>query len=100
MITTKEINKLTRLAKLNFSSEEISSFAHKLNSVIKMIDTLKEVDCTGAEPLRSVSDMQQRLREDKVASGDLSEELFQNVPESGGDLAKEVKCFVVPKVVE
>ena len=72
----------------------------KLKNVVGMIDKLQEIDSQGVEPLRSVCDMHQRFREDKVVNSNISEDLFKNVPGSGSQIAREVKCFVVPKVIE
>ncbi len=100
MISNDELKKLQRLAKLDFSDSEIEAFSKKLTNVVGMIDKLQEVDCDGVEPLRSVCDVHQRFREDKVEISDISEDLFKNVPERGSEIAREVKCFVVPKVIE
>lgn len=100
MITQQELTKLQKLAKIAFSKDELDGFAKKLNGVIEMIDSLKTIDCTNIEPLRSVSDNHQRMREDKVTTGSIAEQLFANVPAKNADFAKEVRCFIVPKVVE
>jgi aspartyl-tRNA(Asn)/glutamyl-tRNA(Gln) amidotransferase subunit C len=100
MITETEFNKLQKLAKLHFSDQEIPLIMDKLNKVMKMIDDIADVDCTGVEPLRSVCDMDQRMRADEVTDGDILSQLFSNVPSKGSEFAKEIKCFVVPKVVE
>ena len=100
MITDAELQKLQKLAKLNFTKEESEGFLQKLASVMKMIDALQEVDCSGVEPLRSVCDGDQRMRKDEVSEEDNSENLFKNIPGVGSSFAKEIKCFVVPKVIE
>ena len=100
MITINELKKTAKLAKLNFSDSQMQEIEIKINSVMRMIDTLKEVDCEGVEPLRSVCEMDQRMREDDVIASDISDQLFSCVPEKGSDLAKQVKCYTVPKVVE
>ncbi|MBN8522487.1 MAG: Asp-tRNA(Asn)/Glu-tRNA(Gln) amidotransferase subunit GatC [Rickettsiaceae bacterium] len=100
MITEEELKKLQKLAKLSFSKDELDNFAKKLNSVMAMIDSLVEVNCENIEPLRSVSDMYQRTREDEVNVGNISNQLFANVPAKNAEFAKEVKCFIVPKMVE
>lgn len=100
MITDAELKKLQKLSKLNFTDEEAKSFSSKLTSVIGMIDELQNVNCSEVEPLRSVCDMDQRMRADEVMVSDQSEDLFKNIPEKGGEFAKEIKCFVVPKVIE
>lgn len=100
MITEEELKKLQKLAKLSFSKDELDNFAKKLNSVMAMIDSLVEINCENIEPLRSVSDMYQRTREDEVNVGNISNQLFANVPAKNAEFAKEVKCFIVPKMVE
>jgi len=100
MITEEELKKLQKLAKLSFSKDELDNFAKKLNSIMAMIDSLVEVNCENIEPLRSVSDMYQRTREDEVNVGNISNQLFANVPAKNAEFAKEVKCFIVPKMVE
>ena len=100
MITKEDIVKLQKLSKLGFSEEEIPALIDKLKNVMSMIDEIKEVDCSNTEPLRSVCEMNQRLRADEVTVGNIADQLFSNIPPSGADLAKEIKCFVVPKVVE
>ncbi|MDC0864645.1 Asp-tRNA(Asn)/Glu-tRNA(Gln) amidotransferase subunit GatC [Rickettsiaceae bacterium] len=100
MIQDKELQKLQKLAKLNFTEKELQDFAPKLNSVMEMIDQLQNVDCSSVEPLRSVCDTDQRMRQDAVKESDASADLFKNIPEKGSDFAKEIKCFVVPKVIE
>jgi aspartyl-tRNA(Asn)/glutamyl-tRNA(Gln) amidotransferase subunit C len=100
MITDKDLSKLERLAKLSIPAEDREGFRQKLDNVIAMIDQLQEVPCENVEPLRSVCEMFQRLREDEVTISDISADLFKNIPEKGKDFASEVKCFVVPKVIE
>jgi len=100
MIQEKELQKLQKLAKLNFTKKELHDFSHKLNSVLEMIDSLKNVDCSSVEPLRSLWDMDQRTREDEVKEPDISDNKFKNIPDNGSDFAKEIKCFVVPKMIK
>ncbi|RTK92668.1 MAG: Asp-tRNA(Asn)/Glu-tRNA(Gln) amidotransferase subunit GatC [Rickettsiales bacterium] len=100
MISNTEFKKLEKLTKLSFLSEDAASFMIKLDSVLKMIDTLKEVECENIEPLRSVSELNQFMRPDEIINKDISDDLFKNIPSQGADFAQEVKCFVVPKVIE
>lgn len=100
MITDTELQKLQKLAKLNFTEAESKTFLLKLSSVMGMIDELQKVDCFEVKPLRSVCDMDQRMCADEVKISDISDDLFKNIPEKGAEFAKEIKCFVVPKVIE
>jgi aspartyl-tRNA(Asn)/glutamyl-tRNA(Gln) amidotransferase subunit C len=100
MISDIELKKLQKLARLSFSPEEEKIFSAKLEGILDMIDKIHEVDCQNIEPLRSVCEMSQRMRGDEITVSDISEDLFKNVPGGNADLAKEIKCFVVPRVVE
>ena len=100
MISDIEQKKLQKLARLSFSEDEAKALVAKLGNILSMINQIHEVDCQNIEPLRSVCSMTQRMRPDNVDVPDLSEDLFKNVPGHQADLAREIKCFVVPKVVE
>lgn len=100
MIDSEAIKKLSKLTKIKLPQDEEAAFISQLQNVIEMIDTLQEVDTEGVEPLTSVVNAKLYRREDKVTDGGIAEKLFLNVPGDSASLAKEVKCFVVPKVVE
>jgi len=100
MITTTEVTRIAKLAKLNFTESEIKTFSEQLTNIANLLDELKAVDCSNVEPLTSVCDHTQRLREDKITISNITDELFANVPGTTADFAKEIKCFIVPKVVE
>ena len=100
MISDIEQKKLQKLARLSFSDDEAKILSDKLGNILGMINQIHEVECENIEPLRSVSEINQRMRPDIVDVPDLSEDLFKNVPSSQANLAREIKCFVVPKVVE
>lgn len=100
MITNNDISKISRLAKLSFTQQEIEKFASELTNVMDMIDALNELDCTNIEALTSVCEMSAPLRKDIAIDGDISEQLFLNCAGKYANLAAEVKCFIVPKVIE
>ncbi len=100
MIINEEVKKISRLAKLKFSDSQISNLATQLTNIMDMIDDLNDVNCDSVEPLTSVCDMKLSMRKDEVSVEDISDELFSNVSGKSAELAKEIKCFIVPKVVE
>jgi aspartyl-tRNA(Asn)/glutamyl-tRNA(Gln) amidotransferase subunit C len=100
MIEIEEVKKLQKLVKIRYTPQEEEEFLTKLKNIMGMIDQLKQIDSDGIEPLHSVCELYQRQRSDMVETGDLSSELMENVPVEGANLAKEVRCFIVPKVVE
>ena len=99
MIKISEVKKLENLAKLNFSEQEVTDFTQKLNVILDMIYQLQKIDCNNIEPLRSVCEMTQRMNKDEAIEENISQQLFTNVPKQKSEFAKEVKCFIVPKVV-
>lgn len=100
MITTQEVKKIAKLAKLNVQDNEITEFASQLTNIMEMIDQLNEVDCNNVEPLTSVCDMNQRMRKDEITVGDIASDLFANATGESAELAKEIKYFIVPKIIE
>ena len=99
-ISNEEVRKVAKLARLKFTEQEIQNFTTQICSIMDMIDSIDEVDCDNVEPLTSVSNSNQRFREDEISTDVTIEDLFKNVPGKDANLAKEIKCFIVPKVVE
>jgi aspartyl-tRNA(Asn)/glutamyl-tRNA(Gln) amidotransferase subunit C len=100
MIAQKDITKAARLAKIKFSDSEVEKYTAQLSNIMRMIEELQEVDTDGVKPLASVHDASARLREDVVTECDLGDSLFVNAPGKDASFAQEIKCFIVPKVVE
>ncbi|MFK7973249.1 MAG: Asp-tRNA(Asn)/Glu-tRNA(Gln) amidotransferase subunit GatC [Rickettsiaceae bacterium] len=100
MINDIELKKLQILSKIQLSQEELRPFTQKLTSVMNMIDQLLDVQCNNVQPLRSVFETSQRMRQDNIEVTNIAEDLFKNIPAYEANLAKEIKCFIVPKVVE
>jgi aspartyl-tRNA(Asn)/glutamyl-tRNA(Gln) amidotransferase subunit C len=100
MLDLVQVKKLSRLSRIKLPENEMEGFITKLQNVMDMIATLEEVNTDGVEPLTSAVRAHLYTREDKVTDGGIEDQLFANVPGKSASLAKEIKCFVVPKVVE
>ncbi len=100
MINKEELMNIEKLSRISFSDAERDDFTKKLENVITMINQVQEIECQNIEPLRSVCEMKQRMQEDEVKIGDISDELFKHPPGKTAEFSKEIRCFVVPKVVE
>jgi aspartyl-tRNA(Asn)/glutamyl-tRNA(Gln) amidotransferase subunit C len=88
------IDKLSKLAMLQFNDEEREEIKSDLEKMIGFVDKLKELDTTGVEPLLHMSTNTDILREDVPAPMIDREEALQNAP-----LHDEV-YFKVPKVIK
>ena len=87
----KKISKLSRIA----SNDEFETCMIKdLNTILKFVDQLNEVDTKDIEPLSSVVEQKLFQREDIVKKMNEKEEILKNSPN------KNENYFVVPKVIE
>ena len=88
------IDKLSKLAMLQFNDEEREEIKADLQKMIGFVDKLKELDTTGVEPLLHMSDNVDVLREDAPGNMLSREEALQNAPDHDGIY------FRVPKVIK
>ena len=88
------IDKLSRLAMLQFSDEERQEIKSDLEKMIGFVDKLKELDTTGVEPLLHMSNNTDILREDVPGNMISREEALQNAP------LHDDEYFKVPKVLK
>lgn len=100
MTSESEIKHIATLAKLSFNDTEMSGFVRQFTNIVSMINDIQQIDCTNVEPLASVCEQEPFVRKDEVTEDDLGSALFVNAPGKDAEFAKEIKCFIVPKVVE
>ncbi|MBP7189756.1 MAG: Asp-tRNA(Asn)/Glu-tRNA(Gln) amidotransferase subunit GatC [Rickettsiaceae bacterium] len=100
MISQDVVKKVARLAKLSINENEIERYTVQLGNIMDMISQMDEADTSAVSPMTSVCSGDPVMRHDIVTDGNIVEDLFQNAPGKTADFAKEIKCFIVPKVVE
>lgn len=88
------IDKLSRLAMLDFDATEREAIKADLEKMIGFVDKLKELDTTGVEPLLHVTQAQNVLRDDVPANMLSKDEALHNAPLHNADF------FLVPKVIK
>lgn len=91
----KELEKLTKLCRIECTEEEKKSLQHHLTSILKYVDQLKEVDTAGVEPCYSVlKTLTNVMREDEIGEL-LPRDLFlANAPAHVGGMIR------VPPVIK
>lgn len=99
-ISKEEVKKIAKLSKIILKDEEVSSMQGELSKIMDLIDQVKSVACDSVEPLCSVHEQGLKLREDRIEMDTTREDLLSNVPGESKELAKDINCFIVPKVVE
>jgi len=96
-ISRGEVLKITELAKLHFSEEELDAFTVQFQNLLEYIEQLKQVDVEAVEPTSHVSLTEEFdkyiCREDEVKPSLPVEESLANAPDPGSG------HFRVPKVI-
>ena len=93
-VTTQEVQKIARLARIAMSEEDAAALAPELNKILGFVEQLEEVDTSSVAPMAAVIPNTLRLREDAVTDGDVREKVLANAP------ARQDGFFGVPKVIE
>ncbi|HWJ26348.1 MAG TPA: Asp-tRNA(Asn)/Glu-tRNA(Gln) amidotransferase subunit GatC [Flavisolibacter sp.] len=88
------IDKLSRLAMLQFDDAEREDIKADLEKMIGFVDKLKELDTTGVDPLLHMSSNVNVLRADIPGNMVSREEALENAPRHDNSY------FKVPKVIK
>ncbi len=67
-LTKKDTLRVSELAKLDLTSEEIDKFTPQLASVVDLMNELNEVDTKNIEPTAQTTKLENVLREDQIDS--------------------------------
>jgi len=94
LLTTQDVEKVARLARLAMSETEIETARAQLSGIFTLIEEMQAVDTKGIEPMSHAQDVAQRLREDTVTETN-RRELFQSIAPQ-----VEAGLYLVPKVIE
>ncbi|MBM3617847.1 MAG: Asp-tRNA(Asn)/Glu-tRNA(Gln) amidotransferase subunit GatC [Alphaproteobacteria bacterium] len=93
-LTKQDVEKIGKLAHIALSEDDKTHFGKEIESILKWIEQLQEVDTDGVEALASVSGATLPWRKDEVTDGNKRDDILANAPHS------EYGCFTVPKVIE
>ena len=77
-LSSDDVRKVARLARLAMSDAEISAAHAQMTSIFGLIEEMQAVDTRGVEPMAHAQELSQRLREDVVSESD-QHALFQSV---------------------
>lgn len=93
-ITKEQVEHVARLARLEVSEDEMTTFARQLSGILTHIDQLKELDTAGVEPTTTVLPADNVFREDEVRPSLIQERALANAPDQADGF------FRVPKILE
>ena len=89
-----DIKKYEAMAKLDLSETERERVTEKAKSLIQSFSALDSIDLTGTEPLITVLDSRNVLRDDEVKKMMSREELLAGAPD------KHEGFFRLPRVID
>lgn len=100
MVSPEEVKRIAKLCRLKIEGPQVAKFTGQLNEILGFVEQLQTLPCDGIEPLISVNQMYAQPRTDITNEVADVKELFSNVPGNDAALAKELHCYVIPKVIE
>mgnify|MGYP003956814171 CR=1 FL=1 len=87
-VDNKLIADLSKLAKLKFNAESAKKIKSDLNTIIKFVDTISEVNTDGVEALIYMSEEINVLRDDEISNEVLQQDALKNAPQKDSDYFK------------
>lgn len=93
-ITSKDIDKLATLSRLEFAAAEYADFTDKLGSIVAFVDQLQAAPTKDVTPMAHPLDQEQRLRPD-IADAVIDREQLQSCASETED-----GLYLVPRVIE
>jgi aspartyl-tRNA(Asn)/glutamyl-tRNA(Gln) amidotransferase subunit C len=93
-ITREEVEYVANLARLKLNDQEKELFTRQLDSILKYMEKLNELDTSQVPPTSHVQPLRNVMREDKAEDSHLQEDMMANAPE------REDNFYVVPRVIE
>ncbi|GAB6125090.1 Asp-tRNA(Asn)/Glu-tRNA(Gln) amidotransferase subunit GatC [Humidesulfovibrio idahonensis] len=92
-ISSEEVAKVARLARLDLSQDKLDQYAAQLGDILGYMDKLAELDTASVEPMYTPVDQVSVMREDVVKKDYAREDILKNAPETDGAF------FIVPRIV-
>ena len=93
-VDAQTVRRIAHLARIAVADDEVERLQGEINAVLAFVEQLQEVNVEGVEPMKSVTPMKMRQRDDVVTDGGIADDVVKNAP------ATEDNFFLVPKVVE
>ena len=92
-ITSEDIRKVAKLARLDIPEEKIPLYTNQLEKILSYVDQLEQVETKGVPPTARAVEVINVLREDNIQQANIREELLELAPR------REEEFFRVPKIL-
>lgn len=92
-ISSEDVLKVAKLAKLQVSASEVGKLAGQLSSIVELVQQLDNVETEGVEPLAHAMDIHSVVRADAIGPSLSRQAALANSPQH------DEECFRVPPVM-
>ena len=93
-ISPKDVEALSRLARIQLTDEELTRFSGQLEEILSHVEKLKSANTEGVPPTGHVLPLSNVFREDKLQPSLPVDQALANAPEREGPF------FKVPKIID
>lgn len=93
-LTIDDVRRVAKLARIEFSDDELGKFTAQLDSIIGYIEKMNELDTSGTQPTSHIVDVKNVMRDDIAKESLPRDESLKNAP------CREKGFFKVPKIIE
>ncbi|CCK85101.1 Aspartyl/glutamyl-tRNA(Asn/Gln) amidotransferase subunit C [Lactobacillus equicursoris DSM 19284 = JCM 14600 = CIP 110162] len=87
-VTNDTIKHVAKLAKLEFSDEELTKFTPQMGKILEMAEELQAVNTDGVEETVQVVDRDTVFRDDVPEKWQTRDEMMKNVPDKSNGFVK------------
>ena len=92
-LSKEDVQRVSLLARLKLSDDELTTMTEQLGQIVSYIDKLSELDTEGVAPMAHALDLTNALVDDEPHESLPREKALQNAPRSDDE------CFRVPAVL-
>ena len=81
-LTTDEVQHIAALTRLGLSDDEVDMMRGQLSRILRVFESLQQVDTEGVEPTGHTTEVRTVLRDDEAAESLQRESILENAPDS------------------
>ena len=93
-LTSDDVKRVARLARLGLTDVETTETLAQLNSILELVDQMQQIDTDGVAPLAHPLELKQTLLADTVTETNQRDKFQAIAPQADAGL------YLVPRVVE
>ena len=93
-ISAEDVLKVAKLARLNIPKEKISTYTAQLESILRYVSQLQDVDTTNVPPTTRAVEIPNVTREDSVSKTTIRDKILDQAPE------RKESFYSVPKIMQ